>query len=308
MNNNIDKYVNDKLDDILQKEKEYKKTNLVLSGGGMGGIVQLGALKALKDNGFLDHITSISATSVGSLIATMYVIGYTIDELYEFLELLDISKMKSINPSKFLTHFGLDDGKKISIVIEKLFEAKSISPHISFAELYKKTGIKLYITGSCLNDKQIYYLSHLTFPNMPLSIAVRISTSVPFWFVPVEYDGKLYVDGGCMENYPALIFKDDLDSTIGLHLCTNHEYVKKIDNLESYLINLMQCFEEASVIKATYGYEKCTIKLNTCGISPYDLNMDVNTKKEMFDFGYNEVLKSQIVISHKSIETLNIIF
>lgn len=275
-------------------------TNLVLSGGGVKGIVMLGALKALDDNGMLTNIKAISMTSVGSLIGSLYAMGYKIDDLYEFLSILDISKMKSLQPSRLLSQFGLDDGKKLIIVVEKLLEAKNISPNITLLELYEKTNIKLYITGTCLNDKKTYYFSHLSHPNMQLKIAIRISTSVPLWFVPVEYECNVYVDGGCMENYPISIFKDELDSTIGIHLTSEKPQVKSVDNLESFLINLLQCFEEGSELKAICGYEKNTVQLNTSNMSSFNLNISDNFKQEMFDFGYQTTLKSNILICKNS--------
>jgi NTE family protein len=281
-------------------KKEHLITNLVLSGGGVKGIVMLGALKALEDNGFLDNIKSISMTSVGSLIGALYVMGYKIDDIYEFLSILDISKMKSLQPGRLFTQFGLDDGKKLLMVVEKLLEAKNISPNITLSELYEKTNINLYITGSCLNDKKTYYFSHLSYPNMLLKTAIRISTSVPLWFTPVEHDGKIYVDGGCMENYPMSIFKDDLDSTIGVHLTSEKPCVNSIDNLESFLINLTQCFEEGSELKAVCGYEKNTIQLNPLNMSPFNLNISNNVKQEMFDFGYQTAMKSHLISSKSS--------
>lgn len=277
-----------------------KITNLVLSGGGVKGIVMLGALKALENNGMLTNIKSISMTSVGSLIGALYAMGYKVDDLYEFLSILDISKMKSLQPSRLLSQFGLDDGKKLIMVVEKMLEAKNLSSNITLLDFYEKTNIKLYITGTCLNDKKVYYFSHESNPNMQLKIAIRISTSVPLWFIPVEYEGNIYVDGGCMENYPISIFKDELDTTIGIHLTSEKPQVKSIENLESFLVNLLQCFEEGSELKAICGYEKNTVQLNTSNMSPFNLNVSDDFKKEMFEFGYQTAIKSDLVTNKNS--------
>lgn len=292
-----------------EKSNENKKiTNLVLSGGGAKGIIMLGALKALDDNKMLNDIKTISMTSVGSLIGVLYVMGYKIDELYEFLSILDISKMKSLQPSRLFLQFGLDDGKKLILVVEKMLEAKKMSPNITLLEFYDKTGIKLYITGTCLNDKKIYYFSHESHPNMQVKIAIRISTSVPLWFIPVEYEGNMYVDGCCMENYPISVFDKELDSTIGIHLVSEKEHVKSINNLESFLINLVKCLEEGSELKAICGYENNTIQLNPTNISSLNLNISKEFKKEMFDFGYVTALKSGVISKQISKQISNIIY
>lgn len=261
-------------------------TNLVLSGGGIKGIAMLGALKALEKNKMLENISSISATSVGSLIGALYIMGYSIDDLYEFLSIIDISKMKSLKAGNLLCQFGLDDGKKIIIVIEKMLVAKNFSPDITLLEFYKKTNVVLHITGSCVNDKKLYYFSHVTYPNMQLKLAIRISTSVPLWFIPVEYEGKLFVDGACMENYPIKIFDADLDKTIGIHLSSDKPYVNEIDNLELFLINLIHCFEEGLKIKAICGYEKNTIQINTSNIQTFNLDISNDQKQEIFNIGH----------------------
>lgn len=283
-----------------ENEKSSKITNLVLSGGGIKGIIMIGALKALDDNKILNNIKSISMTSVGALIGVLYVMGYKIDELYEFLSILDISKMKSLKPGKLLSHFGLDDGEKLLLVVEKMLEAKNFSPDITLNEFYEKTQITLNITGTCLNDKKVHYFSHKSHPEMKLKIAVRISTSVPLWFIPVEYEGNLYVDGGCMDNYPIKIFKNELENTIGIYLASEKTNTKSIKNLESYLVNLFKCFEECSDIKAIYGYEKYTIHLCPNDILSFNLNINEKTKQEMFDFGYQTALKSELIKLNKT--------
>lgn len=291
--------------DIENTVEPSKKTNLVLSGGGVKGIIMIGALKALEDKGLLKNITSISTTSVGSLIGSLYVAGYSIEDLKEFLSIVDISKIKSLQASRLLSQFGLDNGSKLMLVVEKMLEAKNLSPDITLLDLYKKSNITLHITGTCLNDKKIYYFSHLTYPHMKLKTAIRISTSVPLWFTPVEFEGNIFVDGGCMENYPISIFNDELDLTMGIHLTDEKESVKSIDCLETYLINLFQCFDESCATKSVCGYEKYTIQLNIKNTSIFNLNVDENTKKEMFEFGYTTAMQSEIIKNFTNTSNIN---
>lgn len=51
------------------------KLGVALSGGGIRGIAHAGALKALEDNGI--KIDVIGGTSSGSLIASLYAMGYS---------------------------------------------------------------------------------------------------------------------------------------------------------------------------------------------------------------------------------------
>lgn len=51
------------------------KLGVALSGGGIRGIAHAGALKALEDNGIT--IDVIGGTSAGSLVASLYAMGYS---------------------------------------------------------------------------------------------------------------------------------------------------------------------------------------------------------------------------------------
>ena len=57
---------------------------LALSGGGIKGAAHIGVIKALEENNI--KIDYISGTSSGSLIATMYAMGYTPDEMYNLFK------------------------------------------------------------------------------------------------------------------------------------------------------------------------------------------------------------------------------
>src|SRR5438445_77313 len=73
-----------------------QKKIIVLSGGGMKGIAHIGGLQALDDRDCLTHINTVAGTSIGALIGTLLVIGYTPREIYEFVLHFDIAKMGSI--------------------------------------------------------------------------------------------------------------------------------------------------------------------------------------------------------------------
>ena len=51
------------------------KLGVALSGGGIRGIAHAGALKAMVDNGM--EIDIIGGTSSGSLVASLYAMGYS---------------------------------------------------------------------------------------------------------------------------------------------------------------------------------------------------------------------------------------
>lgn len=56
------------------------KIGIALSGGGLQGFAHIGALKALEDLG-INNIKYISGTSTGSIVASLYAMGYNTNEI-----------------------------------------------------------------------------------------------------------------------------------------------------------------------------------------------------------------------------------
>jgi predicted acylesterase/phospholipase RssA len=180
MNNKLDQEIN-----IVNSS--IKKTILILSNDDI--IIQLGVLKKLKQLNLLDNIDTIIASSKGSILAFFYALGYNFEELYNLFR------------------------------IEKNIEDLSpIIKNITFRDLFKKTKIKLIITGTCLNEKKITYFSHENFPEMKIIAALNIANS----FVPISYNNKLYIDGSCIEFFPISLFKNKLNEIIGIYI-ESHE-------------------------------------------------------------------------------------
>ena len=61
----------------------HQSVGLVLSGGGAKGIAHIGAIKALEENDIpIDYITG---TSMGAIVGALYAIGYTPEEMMDFI-------------------------------------------------------------------------------------------------------------------------------------------------------------------------------------------------------------------------------
>lgn len=263
------------------------KDTLVLSGGSFRGIAHIGVLKALEETNILKNIKTFSGTSVGAMVSVFHAIGYTTDELMEVINDLDFEKLKHIKLGNFLSSYGIDDGRNMLLVFEKMFEYKDMNKNITFIELYQKTNIKLILTGVCLNDKKVYYFSHETYPNMSIITALRITTCVPFWFAPVEYESKLFIDGGVMNNYPINLFNEKLDNVIGVYLNESRDTTPSIDNFESFLSNTVECIFEGMGLALIGNYSKQTINLNLPKSQIFSL-LNSKEKRELYTIGYTE--------------------
>ena len=111
------------------------KVGIALSGGGRRGIAHAGVLKALEDNGI--KIDIIGGTSAGSMIASLYAMGYEPDYIYLLFKKYakDIAALNT-KPIIFgiQNHFfgkkkivtGLKDGEDVENLCNKLAVKKGI--------------------------------------------------------------------------------------------------------------------------------------------------------------------------------------
>lgn len=273
-----------------QKHKN-NKTILILSGGAIKGIAHIGVLKALEIKNIIQNIHTYVGTSAGALILTLYILGYKADELYEIVKYFEINKVKSITFSNLLEYYGLDNGNKIEYVLKRLITAKKFNENITLKELYEKTNKTLILTTVCLNNMKAYYLSHKTEPDLSLYKAIRMSISIPIYYTPVKYKNQYYVDGGCIDNYPIHIFKDNIEQVIGAFLEEPRELIDTIDNLETCVMSMINCLMQGVNYNSTKGYEQYTISITLDKVNPINYEITINEKKKMFNVGFNETLK-----------------
>ena len=287
-NNNICNILDNELYEILHDNKN-KKNILVLSGGGVKGVVHLGALKAFEQLDMLKDFDTFSCSSAGGLVGVLITCGLRPEYIYKVLTVVGIDKLRSSKKSNFFQEFGIDKGIQFIAVISTILKEHGIKEDITFKEHFEKTRKKLILTGSCKNEKKIYYFSVDTFPDMKVLTALRITVSYPIVFTPVLFENKLFIDGACFNNYPIKLFDDRLDNVIGIFLDNEIHEFKNITNIEDYLMGIMDCICEGVSINLCRGYEKCTIKINIdCA---FDFNINKEKIHEMYLCGYNAVMK-----------------
>lgn len=183
--------------------------HLVISGGGPTGFIAYGALRELAKKGFwsLDDIESIYGTSVGSFIGVIISLGYEWEWIDDYLTKRPWNKVADLTPLTFVEAFqkkGVVDEAVIEESIAPLFTAKDLPADVTLAGLYEANGVDIHIFTTEMNGERLVKvdLSHTTHPELPVSRAIAMSAAFPFVFCPVCYDGKCYIDGGMVNNFP----------------------------------------------------------------------------------------------------------
>ena len=191
------------------------KLGVALSGGGIKATAHIGALKAFEEEKI--KFDCVSGASSGSIIATMYALGYSSDEMWKlfkkyykkikYVEWKQVIKMiLGLIFTRRLVIDGLNSGKVIEKIINEICKKSYVENineikmplMISMVDLQKGT---VYIASSQEKRKVLQdntkYIS-----DIPIATAVRASCSFPVVFSPCKFDGLQLIDGGTRENLP----------------------------------------------------------------------------------------------------------
>ena len=202
-----------------------KKVAVVLSGGGTKGMAHIGVLKALEEHNI--PIDFIAGTSIGAIIGGMYAAGYAPEEIEELFlseefERASVGRIddayrqfyleRAADPSWINLYFGWEDRFEAQNIIRQNIPGNIVSPYLMdflFMEYLGPASAaanyhfdNLFIPFRCIAT-EVESRSAVTMRDGSLPDAVRASMTFPFYFKPIEIDGKLMMDGGMFNNFPA---------------------------------------------------------------------------------------------------------
>ena len=283
------------------------KKGLCLSGGGVKGAAHIGALKAFEEYNIKFDL--ISGTSSGSIIATLFALGYSPNDMLHIFKNY-CKKIKYVDfytIFKLITDFvlcgkisikGLNSGMIIQKLINKFALQKNIKNineikiPLFIPSIDSKTGSIIIFTSKILrntfSDKTIYT------DDANIGTVVRASCSFPGIFSPVEYKNFLLLDGGIRENTPWKvlnqmgadeIFNIIFENNISKNCCNN--IVDIIHTSIDILCHELSTYE-------LYGATNI-IKINTSDISL----LDYSKIDFLYELGYKSTRKMLKNYVHK---------
>lgn len=188
---------------------------LCLAGGGIKAAAHIGALKAFEEEGI--KFDCVSGASSGSIIATMYALGYNSDEMWrmfkKFAPKIKYYQWKNICKlvigliiKRDIIIDGLNDGKVIENIIKdicsknKVHNINQIEMPLLISMVDMQTGIVYIASSKEIRTTLADNVKYVT--EIPIATAVKASCSYPVVFCPCEYEGIQLIDGGIRENLP----------------------------------------------------------------------------------------------------------
>ncbi len=232
-----------------------KLVGLACTGGGTKAVSNIGVIKALEE--LRIKISAISGTSIGSCIAVLYAMGYSVDEItekmkyyvkaYPHLNFFDIF----FSLFNFVFRGGVKNPRIINSTIRQSAMAKE-------KRYMSDLDIPVFIPALDITNKETVYFSSRNIEgekcllDRKIEEAVKSSCSLPILYLPnnIYIDGKLhqFLDGGMSNNTPSIHLKEFCDVVIGVE----NIYYKRTNNRKVNIItgikNTFQGMRRSAVI------------------------------------------------------------
>jgi predicted acylesterase/phospholipase RssA len=223
--------------------------HLVLPGGGTAGLCLVGALQKLHDAKVwnLEDIKAIYSVSAGSMIAVLIALKFSWETIVDYLVKRPWSDVYNVNLANIFDIFmkkGFYGADFFVTFFKPFFDSKDIDMNITMSELHTLTGVDVHFCTTELSSLTFMSISHETHPNVEALTAIQMSAACPLIISPVFSDGKCYIDGGLLCNYPmSICLKRYPDKTeilgIGNQIKDNREDVTEESSLLEFIENLL---------------------------------------------------------------------
>ncbi|MBK9285878.1 MAG: patatin-like phospholipase family protein [Sphingobacteriaceae bacterium] len=237
------------------------KIGIALSGGGARGIMHLGVLKALNENGI--YPDKLSGSSAGAIVSAFYAADYPIADILKIFKETKVFGFSNFNLKKE----GLFNLNIIEQTLLKYF------PHNYIQNLPKE----IFITITDIQNGKAMYLNQ-----GKLSEALMATSAIPFLFQPVNIQNTVGVDGGVINNLPIEPLREKCNLLIGSYCNSLHQSTTKLNAAEiidrSIHLSMLEIIEQKA--------KQCDLFLQAPDMTRYNI-FDLNKADEIFKYAYD---------------------
>ncbi|HBQ94422.1 MAG: patatin-like phospholipase family protein [Firmicutes bacterium] len=184
---------------------------VVFGGGGIFGVAAIGILRALEELDVRPEI--VVGTSSGSIIGSLYALGWTVKDLYDLAVTIRRKDMiwnwrrmgRTLLTRRTLAESILDPeplwDKLSQYIGHKTFSDAKIPLFVVATSLTHRTSV---VFGSSI-PPDFYQLPHVFWVDgrsQEVLSVVRASSAVPGFLPPERIGGMVLVDGGMTDDFP----------------------------------------------------------------------------------------------------------
>ncbi len=172
-----------------------------MGGGFARGLAHIGVLKVLTENQI--QIDAVAGTSVGSIVAAAFADGCSIETMVE-----EARKIRWKTFARWaIPRLGFATNERMEAMLGRVLRASR----------FEELTIPLAVVAADISTGEA-----VTFRSGELAPPLRASCSFPGLFIPVEYQGRLLVDGAIVSSVPVAPLQDfGVDAIVAVHLRTN---------------------------------------------------------------------------------------
>ncbi len=274
------------------------KIGVALSGGGIRGIAHAGVLQALENNGI--HIDIIGGTSAGSMIGSLYAMGYSPEEIYMLFR-KNAKKIIGANTSPLIsgiqtfmrkeakTITGFRNGQSIEEVYDMIAKEKGIETisQIKIPIVIPSVDImesKEYIFTNKIPENVQNRTQYIT--DISIGKAVRASSSFPAVFNLCNIQKHAFMDGGALDNVPVNeVKKQGADKVLAVKF--DADEINESSNMMDIVMKTIDIMgnkiAEENLEQSDYVLNVHTDKVGL---------LDIDKLDRCFEYGYEAVIKN----------------
>ena len=175
------------------------RVGVALGGGFARGLAHIGVLKVLVENQI--SIDALAGTSIGSIVAAGFASGCTIDQM------VAVARQTRWNSFARWTfpRLGFATNERLEPFLLKALPCRT----------FEQLKLPLAIVATDINTGEA-----VIFRKGDLMLPLRASCSFPGLFVPIEYAGRLLLDGAIVNNLPVSALPD-VDLVVAVRIRSN---------------------------------------------------------------------------------------
>ncbi len=177
------------------------RIGVALGGGFARGLAHVGVLKVLAENRI--PIDGMAGTSVGSVVAAAFASGVTVEEM--------LAEARHVRFRSFarwtVSRLGLATNERMEPMLRRVIRAAR----------FEDLKIRLAVVAADIATGEA-----VVFSQGDLIPPLRASCSFPGLFLPIEYQGRLLVDGAIVGSVPVeALQRFGVDVVVAVHLKTD---------------------------------------------------------------------------------------
>ena len=294
----------------MREHNNFKYTCL-FGGGAIRGAAHVGVLRGLFNVGI--EPTTLAGSSVGSMVAALYAVGYSADELSDVFLSVNFELFRDISLG-FNNKFALSKGEVFLDWIRELIESKFYgenyvkgkSKHVTFKDLNRN----LIIVSTNIKDFSCREFSNFETPDFEVAMAVRISCCMPGLMKALTYENDMLVDGDLKKGMPMWLLSKNIQNVNDriLEIRLEGSFTGSDNNPLDYVNGMYSCITstETEFIKSLYGHSDKYdyLSIDTGNVVVVDFNYPTDKRQAIIDAGYRQTVayfKDYLVLKKQKI-------